>query len=76
MKTIKSNKQKQQKNILKTKQISLLMLGSYSLSCVLPIIIGTVPYRRNMCASVVCQMMPSQISSRQDGNGLLLKIQK
>ena len=40
-------------------KVSLLIPGSYSLSCVLPIIIGTVPYRRNQSPSVHYQMMPT-----------------
>lgn len=43
----------------------LLIPGSYSLSCVLPIIVGTVPYRRNLCTSAIYQMMPSGFN-RQD----------
>lgn len=42
-------------------KISLFIPGSYSLTCVLPIVIGTVPYRRNQSASAVSHLMPSQI---------------
>ena len=47
-------------------KVSLLIPGSYSLSCILPIVIGTVPYRRNLCTSAVYHLMPSfvQNSSR------------
>lgn len=40
----------------------LLIPGSYSLSCVLPIIVGTVPYRRNQATSAIYQMMPSGLN--------------
>ena len=31
------------------------------MTCVLPVVIGTVPYRRNQCTSAVYHLMPSQI---------------
>ena len=40
----------------------LLIPGSYSLSCVLPIIVGTVPYRRNQATSAIYQLMPSGLN--------------
>ena len=39
-------------------KVSLLIPGSYSLSCILPIIIGTVPFRRNAFSSINYQLMP------------------
>ena len=44
-------------------KVSLLIPGSYSLSCILPIVIGTVPYRRNLCTSAVYHLMPSFIQN-------------
>lgn len=45
----------------------LLIPGSYSLSCVLPIIVGTVPYRRNQATTAIYQLMPSGLNYNQNG---------
>lgn len=42
-------------------KVSLQIPGSYSLSCILPIIVGTVPYRQNLSRSIHYQLMPSSI---------------
>ena len=47
--------------MLSIKKMVLMIPGSYSLSCVLPIIVGTVPYRRNQATSAI-QMMPSSFN--------------
>jgi hypothetical protein len=44
-------------------KVSLLIPGSYSLQCILPIAIGTVPYRRNLCSSISYRMMPPSITN-------------
>jgi len=43
-------------------KISMLIPGSYTLSCILPIIIGTVPFRGNSNHSVSFQILPFQNS--------------
>ena len=46
-------------------KLSCLITGSYSLSCILPITIGTVFYRRNLSSStIVYQMILSRWTNR------------
>lgn len=49
-------------------KVSLLIPGSYSLSCILPIVIGTVPYRRNQASITNYQLLPSvDLAGQNDG---------
>lgn len=46
-------------------KVSLLIPGSYTLSCVLPIVIGTVPFRPSFNTAVICRMVPVELPERQ-----------